>query len=40
MSDSLREMAKSRIRAAHPDLDEQSVIEHLIFELYGVRIKR
>jgi hypothetical protein len=40
MSDSVREMARTRIRARMPDLDENSVREQLIWELYGVRRQR
>jgi len=35
MSQSLRDMAVSRIRAAYPDLSEQGVTDQLLFELYG-----
>lgn len=40
MSDSVREMARARIRTCMPGLDESSVREQLIWELYGVRRQR
>lgn len=40
MSDSVREMARARIRVSMPQLDEASVREQLIWELYGVRRQR
>jgi hypothetical protein len=40
MSDSVREIARARIRAQHPELDETGVQDELTFELYGFRRKR
>ena len=40
MSDSVREMARARIRTCMPNLDENSVREQLVWELYGVRRQR
>lgn len=40
MSDSVREMARARIRGSMPDLDENSVRERLVWELYGVKRQR
>jgi len=40
MSDSVREMARVRIRTRMPHLDEASVRAELIWELYGVRRQR
>jgi hypothetical protein len=37
MSQTMREMAMSRIRQSHPDLNERGVLDQLIFELYGIR---
>lgn len=40
MIDSVREMARSRIRAQYPKFDEAAVRDQLTWELYGVRIER
>jgi hypothetical protein len=40
MSDSVREMARARIRAQHPDFDETAVRDELTWELYGFRRER
>lgn len=40
ISDMVRELARVRIRAKHPEFDETEVREWLIWELYGVRRKR
>jgi hypothetical protein len=40
MSDSVRDVARARIRGSMPHLDEASVREQLIWELYGVRRQR
>lgn len=40
MSDAVREMARARIRTSMPALDENSVREQLVWELYGVRRQR
>lgn len=37
MSQSLRELALTRIRRAHPELDERGVLDQLLMELYGFR---
>jgi hypothetical protein len=37
MSQTMRDMALSRIRAAHPELSEQGVRDQLLFEWYGFR---
>jgi hypothetical protein len=37
MSETVRELARARIRAAHPGLDPAGVRDVLIFELYGLR---
>jgi hypothetical protein len=37
MSQSLRKLAVARIRAKHPELDDQGILDQLIAELYGVR---
>lgn len=37
MSQSLRELALARIRAAHPELDERGMMDRLLWELYGFR---
>jgi len=40
MSEAVREMARARIRAQHPDLDERAVRDQLTWELYGFRRRR
>jgi hypothetical protein len=40
MSDSIRDMARARIRTQHPDFDEIAVRDELIWELYGYRRQR
>ncbi len=40
MSDSIREMVRARIRTRMPQLDEDSVRDELIWELYGIRRQR
>ena len=37
MSQTMRDMAISRIRMAHPELSEQGIFDQLLFELYGFR---
>jgi hypothetical protein len=37
MSMAVRELARARIRAKHPELDEDAIRDLLIWELYGVR---
>ena len=37
MSQSLRKMAVARIRAMHPDLDDQGILDQLVAELYDIR---
>jgi hypothetical protein len=37
MSESVRDLARARIRAKHPEFDEAAVRDTLIWELYGVR---
>ena len=37
MSETVRDLARARIRAKHPDLDETGIREVLIWELYGIR---
>lgn len=37
-SEAVRELARVRIRMAHPEFDSAGVRDQLIFELYGVRI--
>jgi len=40
MSEMVRELARARIRAKHPEFDETAVRAELIWELYGVRRDR
>jgi hypothetical protein len=40
MSDSVRAMARARIKSQHPEFDEVAVLDELIWELYGVRRQR
>jgi hypothetical protein len=40
MSDTVRELARSRIAAQHPEFDDRAIHEQLVWELYGVRPKR
>lgn len=40
MSDSVRALARSRIRTQHPEFDEHAVHDQLTWELYGVRRQR
>ena len=35
MSQTLRDIAATRIRCSHPELDERGVLDRLIAELYG-----
>lgn len=37
MSDMVRELARARLRAEHPELDAAAIRDLLIFELYGFR---
>jgi hypothetical protein len=37
MSRTIREMARARIAARRPDLDEQGIVNELMRELYGFR---
>jgi hypothetical protein len=37
MSDSVRAMARARIKSRHPEFDELAIRDELIWELYGVR---
>ena len=37
MSQSVREMARARITATHPELDEAGVRDQLLRDLYGFR---
>jgi len=37
MSQSLRKLAVARIRAMHPDLDDQGILDQLVAELYDIR---
>lgn len=37
MSQSLRNLTVARIRAMHPELDEQGIVHQLVAELYGIR---
>ncbi len=37
MSQSVRDMAISRVHHSNPTLDEAAILEQLIFELYGIR---
>ncbi|HEY6728394.1 MAG TPA: hypothetical protein VI197_30495 [Polyangiaceae bacterium] len=37
MSQTMREMAVMRIRSKHPELDEQGILDQLMWELYGFR---
>lgn len=38
MSEAVRELARARLRATHPELDASAIRELLIFELYGIRL--
>jgi len=40
MSDSVRSIARARIKARHPEFDEIAIRDELIWELYGVRRRR
>ena len=40
MSGMVRELARSRIRATHPDWTEDRLLESLLWELYGFRRSR
>jgi len=40
MSEAVRAMARSRIRALHPEYDDTAVRDELTWELYGVRRSR
>jgi hypothetical protein len=40
LSETVRELAKVRIRKQHPDFDEQAVHDQLMWELYGFRRNR
>lgn len=37
MSEMVRDLARARIRAHHPDFNDAQVHDELIWELYGVR---
>lgn len=37
MSETVRELARARIRSKHPEFDEAAIRDWLIWELYGVR---
>lgn len=37
MSQTMRDMAISRIRASHPELTDRGILDQLLFELYGFR---
>ena len=37
MSETVREFARARIRAQHPEFNDAQVRDQLIWELYGVR---
>jgi hypothetical protein len=37
MSESVRELARARIRSKHPEFDESATRDWLTWELYGVR---
>jgi len=37
MSQTLRDLARARIRSMHPELDERGVLDQLLAELYGFR---
>ena len=37
MSDTVRDLARARIRSKHPEFDESATSDRLIWELYGVR---
>ena len=40
MSESVRELCRARIRSKHPEFDEPTINDWLIWELYGVRRNR
>ena len=37
MSESVRELCRARIRTKHPEFDDSTINDWLIWELYGVR---
>ena len=37
ISETVRELARSRIRSKHPEFDESAIRDWLTWELYGVR---
>ena len=37
LSETVRELARARIRSKHPEFDEAAIRDWLIWELYGVR---
>lgn len=37
LSETVRELARTRIRNMHPDFDERAVEDELLWELYGFR---
>lgn len=37
MSETVRDLARARIRSKHPEFDESATRDWLIWELYGVR---
>ncbi len=37
LSETVRELARARIRSKHPEFDEAAIRDRLIWELYGVR---
>lgn len=37
LSDSMRSIARERVRSRHPDFDEVAVRDELLWELYGIR---
>lgn len=39
LSEAVRELARERIRSAHPELDEVGVRNRLVWELYGIRLE-
>ena len=40
LSETVRELARARIRRDHPDFDERAVEDELLWELYGYRRDR
>ena len=37
MSQAMRELAITRIRTQHPELDDRGIVDQLMWELYGYR---